>query len=604
MNINIFLMGASLAYLILIAFLYFGKGKIDTFEIKLFKYILFVAIFGVVINLLGLGINLYTEGNSINNIVLSKLYYSYLLLMTYLLSSYIFIPSDSKLATKEKNKFKKFTFIYELAIMVNLILPTGNSNQIYAYGTDTNFSYFIIGITILSWILYFIKNLKKLKIKKYIAIITFIILVGPIIYMSNKYSEVFLISALISFIVVIMYHTIENPDVKMLNELKVVTEHAKKANRVKSEFLSNISHEIRTPLNAIVGFSEVIKAETDIIEARKDAEDIIKAAGNLLEIVNGILDISKIEANKIEIVNTDYKLLPILQNLEKLMITRIGKKPIKLVTNFSQDIPAVMNGDIAKIKLIITNLLTNAIKYTNQGEIYFNVNCINSNDFSSLAISVEDTGRGIKVENIEKLFTKFNRLEEDKNSTIEGTGLGLAITKSLVEMMSGEIVVQTKYEEGSKFTVYLNQKIIKLHGTNEPKKSIDEEKVDFAGTRILVVDDNKLNLKVTDKLLKKHNIETNLILSGKEAIELIEKEEKFDLILLDDMMPEMTGTETLGILRKMNVNIPIIVVTANALEGAKEKYLKKGFDGYISKPIAINELEINLKKVLMKKNKF
>ena len=236
------------------------------------------------------------------------------------------------------------------------------------------------------------------------------------------------------------------------------------------------------------------------------------------------------------------------------------------------------------------NLLTNAVKYTDKGEVDFNVDCVNSNNVSKLVISVEDTGRGIKQEKIDKLFTKFNRLDEDKNTTLEGTGLGLAITKSLVDMLGGKIVVQSVYGSGSKFTVYLAQNI-----SNE--KDIEEKpirtngNVDFTNKKILVVDDNKLNLKVADRLLTDLKITTVDALSGDECIEIIKKD-NFDLILMDDMMPKKSGTETLNEIKADNLyNGPIVVLTANAVAGEREKYLKLGFDEYLAKPIDKNELK-------------
>ena len=271
-----------------------------------------------------------------------------------------------------------------------------------------------------------------------------------------------------------------NYDITELKETEAMLieakEKAETMDRLKSAFLANMSHEIRTPLNAIVGFSECIKTEKTLDDAIKDADDIIMASNNLLEIVNGILDISKIEANKMEIVNKEYQLLPEAENIAKLMEPRIGEKPVELKTHFAKDIPAVMYGDIGKIKQVITNILTNAVKYTEKGEINFSINCINKDEVSSLVISIEDTGRGIKQDKIDTLFTKFNRLDEDRNTTLEGTGLGLAITKSLVEMMGGKIIVQSKYGEGSTFTVYLNQKIVKMHELEtlptEPKPEV------------------------------------------------------------------------------------------------------------------------------------
>ena len=274
------------------------------------------------------------------------------------------------------------------------------------------------------------------------------------------YPQLFIIGFVFSLIVIIMYFTIENPDVKLLNELELAKQNAERANEAKTDFLSSMSHEIRTPLNAIVGFSNSILEDETIEEAKAEAKDIIMASQNLLEIVNGILDISKIEAGKMEIVEVEYCPLEVFDNIAKLIKPRIGEKPIELKTNFSPDIPAVLYGDMNKVREVITNLLTNAAKYTEKGIIDLSVQCINTKNKSKLVISVEDTGRGIKPDKIDKLFTKFQRLEEDKNTDIEGTGLGLAITKSLVDMLDGKIEVDSTYGKGSTFTVTLNQRIV------------------------------------------------------------------------------------------------------------------------------------------------
>ncbi|MCI6265249.1 MAG: ATP-binding protein, partial [Erysipelotrichaceae bacterium] len=309
-----------------------------------------------------------------------------------------------------------------------------------------------------------------------------------------------------------------------------------------------------------------------------------------------------IEAGKMEIVEVEYSPREILDNITKLIRPRIGEKPIELKAHFSPDLPAVLYGDMGKVREVITNLLTNAVKYTEKGIIDFEVSCINEKGISKLVISVEDTGRGIKPEKIDKLFTKFQRLEEDRNTTLEGTGLGLAITKNLVEMMGGKIVVQSKYGSGSKFTVYLKQKIVKMESEKvEVQDKENTELVDYSDKKILVVDDNMLNIKVATRLLKNYKIVPDTVLSGEECIEKL-KEKKYDLILMDDMMPKLSGGETLKKLKEdIHFDIPVVVLTANAISGMREKYLSAGFTDYLAKPIDKLELDRVLKENLHKR---
>lgn len=591
---NLYFLIISFIYLILVMIIYFSKKKINTSENKVYSILLTVTLLGVVIDFSSVYMAFSGLHNSFFGFV-NRLYLVYLLTWISLLTSYSFIISLSKKAAKKGTSFIKIIYI-PMAIFL-LFYPlayTVEGNEFFTHGLSANAMYGLSTIYVIVMIICLLSNIKNLKQKKNVPII-FYIFIGTFITLIQLFNpSILIITAMEAFVTILMYFTIENPDLKMIEELNIARDQADKANNAKSEFLSNMSHEIRTPLNAIVGFSQALEEENLPDEAKDEVKDIIMASQSLLEIVNGILDISKIEANKLEIVNAEYDFNKVLEELVALTRARMGDKPLQFKTSFDPTIPTVLYGDHTRIKQIILNLLTNAVKYTKEGYINFKVDSVIKEDVCRLIISVEDSGIGIKEENINKLFSKFERFDLEKNITIEGTGLGLAITKKLVDLMNGKIVVQSTYGEGSRFTVAIDQKIVKtptitIKDQNEQK---EVKAFDVSGKRILVVDDNKLNLKVATRLLKEYNVEIETIDSGFECIEKIKAGQTYDLILMDDMMPKMTGTETIAKLKQIEgYNIPTIALTANAISGMKEKYMKAGFDGYLSKPI--DKLELN-----------
>lgn len=599
---SIFFQLCSLFYIFLLIVVYFSKKRLKSVENRLYILLAITNFLGLLLDIFSVFTIRNMNTHPILNFYISKFYLIYLLTWITLFTIYIFIISTknkSNAKTKEyiTKIFTIFSIIYSLLVIAIIVLPLyyfNENNVVYSYGPSASLLYIVSGIYMIIWIICMISNLKNIKSKKYFPIFAYMIIGIVVIYIQMNNPGLLLMSSMETFVTFLMYFTIENPDLKIIEELNIARDQADKANNAKSEFLSNMSHEIRTPLNAIVGFSQALEEENLPDEAKDEVKDIIMASQSLLEIVNGILDISKIEANKLEIVNAEYDFNKVLEELVALTRARMGDKPLQFKTSFDPTIPTVLYGDHTRIKQIILNLLTNAVKYTKEGYINFKVDSVIKEDVCRLIISVEDSGIGIKEENINKLFSKFERFDLEKNITIEGTGLGLAITKKLVDLMNGKIVVQSTYGEGSRFTVAIDQKIVKtptitIKDQNEQK---EVKAFDVSGKRILVVDDNKLNLKVATRLLKEYNVEIETIDSGFECIEKIKAGQTYDLILMDDMMPKMTGTETIAKLKQIEgYNIPTIALTANAISGMKEKYMKAGFDGYLSKPI--DKLELN-----------
>lgn len=610
----IFLSYPICAFLIisLVNIIFFSKKRVDTYETKNYGKLIIVNLVESIFALLGL-VCIKFFMDSLFSRILIKIDYALLLLWGSLLFRYIIA-----VAISDETRLSHITrFIIGINIILSiiiLILPVNiifTPTSIDSKGLSTNFMFFSIAVYLIGIIIFVIKIIFdksiKDKARKLTPLISLVLLIIFLIAIKAVTPEIIIQGVVLSLVSLIMFFTIENPDLKMISKLEYAYQTAEKANHAKSDFLSSMSHEIRTPLNAIVGLSEDIMNYKDNLpnEVYEDAEDIVNASKTLLEIVGNILDINKIESDKMEIVELPYNFKKEISEMVRVTTTRIGDKPIDFTLNMALDLPDELIGDKTHVKGIINNLLTNAIKYTESGSIELSIKCINNDEICTLIISVMDTGNGIKSEDINKLFTKFERLDVEKNTTTEGTGLGLAITKRLVEMMNGKINVQSKYGEGSLFVVQLPQKISRRESLSNTqiisKKAINNRIMqEYNGKKVLIVDDNKLNIKVAKKALSSFNMDLDEAYTGQECLDKIKKGAKYDLILMDIMMPVMSGCTALKHLKEIpNFNTPVVALTADALAGAEKTYKNEGFVSYIAKPFSKDEIEEKLAEIFL-----
>lgn len=406
----------------------------------------------------------------------------------------------------------------------------------------------------------------------------------------------------------VFYFTVETPDYyklsKALKELETERERADEENRSKSDFLANMSHEIRTPINAVLGMNEMILRESADENVTAYAHNVEGAGRNVLAIINDILDFSKIESGSLELHNAPYQFSSVLNDVCNMIVFRARSKDLTFDVDVEESVPDALLGDEVRVRQIMTNLLNNAVKYTQQGSVKLRVlGEYKTDEDYLLKVMVSDTGIGIREEDMENLFSKFERFDRKENRMVEGSGLGLAITANLLRMMEGEILVTSNYGEGSRFTALIPQKVVDKEPVGNFRKKLEQslkelktyrETFRAPKARILAVDDTRMNLNVVESLLKKTQVRIDLALSGEQALQYT-KDTPYDLILMDQRMPEMDGTQALHNIRSqrggINHKTPVICLTADAVQGAKERYLKEGFTDYLSKPIETKALE-------------
>ena len=532
---------------------------------------------------------------------------------------YLYIPAMIADETKEPIKTGNWILIpFALSTIGVLVLPIYYKHEAaasYSYGPGIiaiYISVYILAITAVSYMVRFRKIIPTKK-KKAIAI-SLICEVGVGVYQVFNPTHL-LSSAGVALLCIGFYLTVESPDnvlIELLIDEKKKVEKAREeavlANQAKGRFLAQMSHEIRTPINAILGMDEIILRECRDTNIQEYANDIHTAGQLLLSIVNEILDLSKIESGKMEIVETNYNLSKLIADLTSMISLKAQAKNLIFDLQLDDTLPVNLYGDDIRIKQVLTNLLTNAIKYTNKGKVSLTITGTVTDHTVTLSCRVTDTGIGIKEEHLAGLFDEYKRIEEDSNHYIEGTGLGLNITQHLLHLMGSRLQVQSEYGKGSEFSFELSQTVtdsqtIKDYNQQQTYVRTEKQYSTFTAPQasVLVVDDTKMNRKVFTKLLAPTKMQIDQAESGFECIDKM-KAKHYDIVFLDHMMPEMDGKETLQHLKALkdypSENAVIIALTANALVGARQEYINDGFDDFLPKPIIYKDVQELILKYL------
>lgn len=523
----------------------------------------------------------------------TKLYLIFIVCWFSIFSVYTFLISkkDDTLNKPIMIMYALLTIVSSISIML-LPLNIDTSNFIYLSGNSINIFKVLLPAMICTLFIRTILNRKVISITKCNYIYVALTLLSICTFLELKY-ELNVITTILLFITYLVFLTIENPALKEYEIINNLRLRALKANTNKTDFLSNISHELRTPLTSIISSIDEIKSYDLPQELKSNLNDIIDSSNSLLDIVGNVIDINKIENKIYDLKEKNYDIRDVVEKLIKMNTKKYNKENVVFKYSVSDNTPSNLFGDKTKIKEIINNILDNSFKYTNKGSISLNINSVLDNDICNLIIEIKDTGIGIKAEDLNKIFNG-NEIDNDINSNVNRDGLGLLVSKDLVNLLNGTITVNSYYGSGSVFTINIPQKL-----KNELEIVEQTNTTKFNNKKVLLVDDDRLNNRILKRLLKIYNIELDTCERGIECIDKINNGEQYDLILMDIMMPDINGIDTLKKLKSnKNFNTKVVALTADALSTSKNKYLKAGFTDYLAKPFKKEELEEKLKYLL------
>lgn len=580
----------SLFYSLLINIVYFSSKRLRSIENKIFEKIMLTNFVGV---LLAIG-SYFTIKNidrfELLNTFVSKGYIVYLLTWLTLFSVYIFVISikDGKDKKSEVNKIiNLFGILYLIFLIIIIIKPLYYHNingAIYSYGPSANVMYIVSIVYITVWLIRLSTNIKRIRDKKYLPIFAFMGLGLVVMIIQKQHPELLLMTSMETFIVFLMYHTIENPDMQIIEEVHRAKEISDNANEEKSMFLYNMTNEIRG-ITKDIDYSadnileEVDNKKVDVLNIGNSAREIKNNTAKFTIMTNEILDISQMDSN-IKIYNDKYNVKIIIKELVQIYKKKAEDKGISFRTNIASDIPPYLYGDSMGLKKALSIILDNSVKYTSSGFIDFDVSTIIKRDIARLVITVEDSGSGIKAEDLNKIFNK--KVNDNERLNIK---YNLYNAKRLVILMGGTIIPSSVYGRGTTIKVVLDQKIADIDDALDKYESVYDKK------SILLVDDNVSSGKIFTKMLKDTNIELSIVTSGKECLDKIRNKDKYDLILLDEDMEPLDGITVMRKLKEIRTfNTKTILLTKNNDYEYNDDYLEYGFDGYLLKPIDKDKL--------------